>query len=145
MHELDKHFMRVAREAARASDDRNTQVGCVIVCSDGLTIRAANTFPRDVVKTRDERHERPAKYKWIEHAERNAIYSAARRGCPLAGARIYVPWFPCMDCARAIVQSGISELVCHKPDFDHPRWGNDFRDATVLLAEGGVPVRYVCD
>jgi len=58
---------------------------------------------------------RPAKYRWTEHAERNAIFSAARMGVSIVGATMYLPWFPCAECARAIVQSGIGALVAYQP------------------------------
>jgi hypothetical protein len=84
----------------------STRVGCVIVGTH-KEIRAIgyNGFPRGVDDDRDARHERPVKYKWTEHAERNAIYSSARAGISIDGCTMYLPWFPCMDCARAIVQS----------------------------------------
>jgi dCMP deaminase len=73
----------------------------VIVRSDRL-IRSVgyNGFVRGVDDDIASRHERPAKYSWIEHAERNAIYNAARFGVPLTGATCYVNWFPCIDRAR---------------------------------------------
>ena len=59
--------------------------------------------------TVDNSH-RPEKYDWIEHAERNAIYAAAREGRKLMGATMYLNKFPCVECARAIAQTGITEL-----------------------------------
>ena len=92
----------------------------------------------------ESRHERPLKYKWTEHAERNAIYSVARNGGPaLKGCKIYVPWFPCVDCSRAIIQAGISTLYAYEPDFNDPRWGEDFRISAEMLTEAGVLILYV--
>jgi len=48
-----------------------------------------------------------------------------------------------MDCARALVQSGIVVLVAYQPDFDDPKWGDDFKNVVVLLGEAGVAIRYV--
>jgi dCMP deaminase len=87
--------------------------------------------------------ERPEKYLWIEHAERNAIYVAARSGIPLEGCRMYLSWFPCVDCARAIVQVGLSELIAIEPAWTTPPWGEQFVLAQELLEEGGVRVRFV--
>ena len=70
-----------------------------------------NSFPRGIRDDVPERLERPAKYLWIEHAERNAICNAARAGTATEGCTIYVEIMPCMDCARAIVQAGICEVV----------------------------------
>lgn len=135
--------MEVARAAAAGSTDRSRQVGCVIVNphTNLVVTRAANTFP-DGVQDIEARHERPEKYFWVEHAERNAIYNAARRGISLAGCICYLPWFPCMDCARALIQSGIAELVAIKPDLSDPKWGEDFKRVETLLSEGGVKLRF---
>jgi dCMP deaminase len=56
-----------------------------------------------------------------------------------------LPWFPCMPCARAIIQAGIVELVATKPNFADPKWGEDFIGATEMFAETGVAVRYYCE
>ena len=133
--------MDLAIQISSWSKDRSTQVGCVIVGVD-KEIRSTgyNGFPRGVRDDIEERHVRPAKYHWTEHAERNAIYNAARIGVSLNNCKMYLPWFPCMDCARAIAQCGISTLVAIRPDFQHEKWGEDFRLATELFAEAGVEV-----
>jgi dCMP deaminase len=87
-----------------------------------------------------ERHERPAKYSWTEHAERNALYNAARVGISVIGCTAYVNWFPCIDCARGLVQSGIVRLVGLLPDHTDERWGSAFQFATAMLEEAGVEV-----
>jgi dCMP deaminase len=138
--------MQLARHVGQWSKDRSRKVGCVIVDSDNQ-VRALgyNGFPRNIDEHAEERHERPSKYLWTEHAERNTIYSAARLGVPLKGCRMYVPWFPCMDCARAIVQVGVTELIAFQPDFNDPRWGSDFRSAIELFQEAGVSLRWYID
>lgn len=136
-------FFTDARETSAMSSDRSTRVGCIITNRfDDIVGGGVNDFPHGVDCEPDCRHERPAKYQWIEHAERNAIYEAARRGNSLLDTRMYLPWFPCVDCARAIIQSGIRTLVCIEPDFSDERWGDDFRVSVDLLAEGGVLVIY---
>jgi dCMP deaminase len=143
MTDWDSRFMRLAEHIGAWSKDRSTRVGCVIV-GPNREIRSTgyNGFPRGVDDAPEERHTRPAKYKWTEHAERNAIYNAARIGVSIDGCTMYVPWFPCMDCARAVLQSGIKTLVAYRPDFDDPQWGEDFRLALRLFEEGGVVVRW---
>jgi dCMP deaminase len=139
----DSRFMNLARHIATWSKDPSRQVGCVIVGPNNeLRATGFNGFPRGVDDADESRRVRPAKYKWTEHAERNAIYNAARVGIPLQGCRMYLPWFPCMDCARAIVQCGIVELICIKPDLRDPQWGDDFAQVPQLLVDGGVAVRW---
>ena len=140
----DARFMALARHIGDWSKDRSTKVGCVIVGPDN-DIRATgfNGFPRNVRDDVDARHLRPAKYRWTEHAERNAIYNAARAGTAFATSNVSCPR-SVMDCARAIVQSGLGELIAVRPDFDHPTWGDDFRLAVsrALFEEAGVRLRW---
>ena len=81
---------------------------------------------------------------WIEHAERNAIYAAARTGVALADARIYVELMPCIECARAIIQAGISEVIVSEDRMS--RYQSDKHSeqhvlAELMLREAGVSVR----
>lgn len=144
MAEWDDRLMGLAQYIGTWSKDRSTKVGCVIV-GPSNEVRAVgyNGFVRGLDDEEGSRHERPAKYLWTEHAERNAIYHAAKVGIPMAGCRMYLPWFPCMDCARAIAQCGLVELVAVEPDFGDPRWGSEFRSALEMLREAGVSVRFM--
>lgn len=142
----DNRFMLLAHHIAEWSKERGHRVGAVIV-DEHKEIRSTgfNGFPRGVNDDIEERHSKQsgAKYLWSSHAERNAIYNAARVGIPLQGCTIYIPWFPCVDCAKAIIQSGITELVAYKPDFEDKRWGECFVIALEMLEEAGVSVRYI--
>jgi dCMP deaminase len=134
--EWDRKFMQMAHFISGWSKDRTTRVGCVIVGpANEIRSTGFNGFPRGINDEVEDRLARPAKYLWTEHAERNAIFNAARIGTPLGGCRIYVPWFPCVDCARAIVQCGLVELVAFEPDWDHPKWGEHFRVARDMFNE----------
>lgn len=134
----------VDRHAER-SRDKSTQVGCVITSPDNVMVAGGwNDFPRGVDDTDDERRtERPLKYWWTEHAERNAIYNAGRSGVPLKGCYMYLRWFPCCDCSRAIIQSGIARLVCTEPDWSDERWGDQFAVSIKMLTQAGVQVVFL--
>jgi len=108
----DTLFMSMVYLIAMKSKDRSTHVGCVIV-NDDQTIKSLgyNGFPRGIDDDVEERHDRPAKYLYAEHGERNAIYNARM---DLSGCKVYVNFLPCADCARAIIQSGIKEVIVHK-------------------------------
>lgn len=140
--ERDALFMAAARAIAKQSLD-TTKVGCVIVDAQG-TIRASgfNDLPRGV-RDLPERRARPAKYSWVTHAERKAVYGAARKGVALEGCTMYMPWFPCSGCAQAIIDAGIVELVAIEPDVSDPRWGEDFRISLSMFEDARVKVRYV--
>lgn len=109
-------FMGLCDHIASWSEDRDRHVGCVIVGPDGNEVRATgyNGLPRGVSDADDARFDRTSgeKFFWGEHAERNAIYNAARAGIPLQGCVLYVNRFPCADCARGIIQTGIAQVVC---------------------------------
>jgi deoxycytidylate deaminase len=77
------------------------------------------------------------------HAERHAIFEAARRGIATAGAHHTTTFLPCIDRARAIVDSGIACLDAPSPAFDDPVWGASFDRSEVILREGGVEMRIV--
>jgi dCMP deaminase len=127
---------------ARQSPNRVRQVGAVIAAADGREIAACNTFP-DGVRDVPERHEGDGRFVWMEHAERNAILQAARDGVATRGAHITCTYFPCIDCARAIVVAGFACLDTLAPDLADPVWGPHFERSQVILAEGGVQVRFV--
>jgi dCMP deaminase len=135
-------LMDRARAAGRHSPNRVRQVGAFLVAADGkTTIAACNTFPKGV-RDLDERHEGDGRFVWMEHAERNAILEAARRGVATQAALLATTFFPCIDCARAIVQCGIARLVTPSPAYDDPIWGKAFLRSRVILEEGGVGMEF---
>ena len=110
----DDRFMGLARHVASWSKDRSTKVGAVIVDDRQRVLGLGyNGFPRGVNDDVEDRHERPAKYQWTEHAERNAIFNSVGT---LDFCTIYIPWYPCADCARAIIQCGIKKVVAIRPE-----------------------------
>lgn len=139
----DIRYMEQAKQMAKWSKDRSTLTCAIIVKENRIVSTGINGFPNNVNDNIDERHERPAKYLWTEHAERNAIYSAAKFGIATGGCTMYVMWFPCAPCARAIIQSGIKRLVCFKPDKTDKKWGDDFVVAEKLLEESGVEINFI--
>ena len=144
MTDWNSKFVELARFIAGWSKDRSRKVGAVIVGpSKEILSIGYNGFPTGVNDDVEARHERPAKYAWTEHAERNAIYNAARVGVGLEGSTIYLPWYPCMDCARAIVQVGINDVVAVEPDWDDPKFGPDFKLVKELFDEVDVWVTFV--
>jgi dCMP deaminase len=134
--------MAAAFRAAAASPNRVRQVGAVLVTRDNAQIIACNTFPAGI-RNLEERHAGDGRFVWMEHAERHAIFEAARRGVATAGAHLTTTFFPCIDCARAIVDSGIAGLDTPAPAFDDPVWGASFERSQVILQEGGVEIRVI--
>lgn len=142
----NKRFLEVCNTVAGWSEDRDRHVGAVVV-GPGNEIRATgyNGLPRGVKASSDARFDRPSgeKFFWIEHAERNAIYNAARSGAALDGCTIYVNRFPCADCARAIIQSGIVRVVSPAIPENDGALDHSFQVAAVMLSEAGVKVSHI--
>lgn len=142
----DQRLFELARYVGQWSKDRSTKVGCVISTADRQIVSIGyNGFPRGIDDGQDIRHSNPTKYLWTEHAERNAIYGAARLGIATNGCEMFLSWFPCMDCARAIVQAGISRLVAVNPDASDPKWGQQFVAARELLGEARVAITWIAN
>lgn len=119
----DEYFLALAKVAALRSKDPNRQVGCCITTMDNKIVSLGyNGHPKGC-KNDDFPWEREGnflktKYPYVVHAEINAILNA--RG-DLDNCRLYVTLFPCNDCAKAIIQSGIKEVVYQEdlyPDSD---------------------------
>ena len=108
----DEYFMGIAMLAARRSKDPNTQVGACIVSQDNIIISTGyNGMPKGCSDDEYpwERTGEETKYPYVVHAELNAILNA--NGRDLRGSRLYVALFPCNECAKAIIQSGVKEVV----------------------------------
>jgi dCMP deaminase len=135
-------MMEAAQRSSKLSPNRVRKVGAILLTSDGTQIAERNSFPIGV-RDLDERHAGDGRFVWMEHAERRAIFAAARRGVATAGGHITSTFFPCIDCARAIVEAGIVCLDAPPPAFDDPVWGASFERSQTILREGGVMIREV--
>lgn len=146
-----KWHLGLATWVAGKSKDRSTKVGAVIVDDDNTVISTGfNSFPRGVNDDVDERHERPAKYRWTEHAERNAIYNAARQVLKGTTLVLQYPPCPCTDCTRGVIQSGIKKIIvpkgAHFPGVGGAGvgdWTEDLKIAREMLAEVGIEIEEV--
>lgn len=106
----DRRFMDLAMHVADWSKDPSTRVGSVIVAPDRRIVSLGyNGFPRGVTDSDERLNDRPTKYAFVAHAERNALDNADinMRGCTL-----YVTLQPCADCTKSIIQKGITKVVC---------------------------------
>jgi dCMP deaminase len=137
----DEYFMSVALLAAMRSKDPNTQVGACIVGEDKRIISTGyNGFPRGC--SDDEfpwdREGEDTKYPFVVHAELNAILNAGGRN--LSGSKLYVALFPCNECAKAIIQSGIKEIVYLSDKYFDT---DSVKASKLLLEQAGVKIRKI--
>jgi len=126
--------------AMSCSKDPSTQLGAILVKPQmGIIAWGVNGLP-DRIKDEEDRWQYPKKSIYIEHAERNVIYKCAERGINTTGLTMYCPWFSCVECARAIIQSGIVAVVGHKEMFEavNDRWKETVDQGISLLKESGV-------
>ena len=141
----DEYFMGVAKLSGLRSKDPNTQVGCCIVNQNKNIVAVGyngmpmgcndKDFPWDVKEGSLEN----TKYAYVVHAELNAILNSTQQLC---GCTIYVSLFPCNECSKAIIQSGIKEIVYA----DDKYFGTpSFIASRRMLEASGVKVRQVKD
>lgn len=112
----DTYFMAVAKLSAKRSKDPSTQVGACIVSEDNRILSIGyngtpNGFDDDVFPWDREGHPLETKYLYVVHAERNAILNYRGNRRDFINAKIYVDLFPCNECAKEIIQSGIKEVI----------------------------------
>ena len=143
-YKSDKEFLIDAYRVATLSPDPSTQNGAIVpYYNDGheMACYSCNTFPQ-FVNPLDDRMQRPLKYSYIEHAERGAIYAAAKIGVPLFGKTMYCPWAACAECARAIICSGIRKVVNHKKMMDATpeHWKESITYANIMFKEAKVEI-----
>ncbi len=136
----DEYFMGIALLSAQRSKDNNTQVGaCIVDKNNKILSLGYNGMPTgcDDDKMPWERVGEPldTKYVYVCHAELNAILNAPVGS--LNGARVYVTLFPCNECAKAIIQSGIREVIYHSD-----KYANDFTTAASKRMFDMVGVKY---
>lgn len=112
----DEYFMAIAILTAKRSKDPNTQVGACIVSKDNRILAcgyngAPNGFDDDKFPWKREGTALNTKYMFVCHAELNAILNYRGSRKDFEGAKIYVDLFPCNECAKAIIQAGIKEVI----------------------------------
>jgi dCMP deaminase len=145
-----KYYQLVRFMANLFSKDDSTKVGCLFITPGTYEILTLgyNGMPRGVDETKEHRWIRPEKYDYFEHAERNAIFNAARTGTSLLGSICIVTLFPCCDCARGIIQSGAKMVVSMNPFTVNDRatidrWGSKWKTSIEMLNEAGVQIHYL--
>ena len=112
----DEYFMSIAKITAGRSKDPNTQVGACIVSKDNRILStgyngAPNNFDDDKFPWDREGNPLETKYMYVCHAEANAIDNFRGYKKEFENSRIYVDLFPCNECAKKIIQSGIKEVI----------------------------------
>jgi len=126
------------------SQDKDTWTWAIIVKDWKILSKWTNKLANGIQITEDKL-ERPKKYSYLDHAERNSIYYAAKNWIALEWSTMFMPWVPCSPCAIAIINSWITKLVMHyskiiKTPSD---WLSDVQDATNMLIEAWIELEII--
>lgn len=137
----DERFLSLAGHIAGWSKDPSTKVGAVIVNDKRIIMGVGyNGFPRGVDDSPEAYADRELKHRMVVHAEANAILNA--RGS-VEGCTLYVTLPPCSECAKLLIQSGISKVIALYPGQKvMERWGDSFHTAGSMLIQAGVKVHW---
>ncbi len=137
-------FMRAVYDWATQSKDPRTKIGAVIVSGDVPISSGFNNFPRKVKDLKSRYEDRETKYKFIVHAEHNAILNAARLGHKTEGATLYTQGIPCKECMKAIINAGIKKVICHSlwPNLYYSQtWVDSVSISKIMMEEAGVKLK----
>ena len=133
----DSRFLDLATHVSDWSKDPSTHVGAVIVAEDKRIMSVGyNGFPRGVADTAERLNDRPTKYAFVAHAERNALDNTDQsiRGCTM-----YVTLQPCPECVKSIIQRGVKKVV-YKYNPERENLSNFMQYSLAMLVEAGVEV-----
>lgn len=137
----DEYFMSIALLSAKRSKDPSTQVGACIVDDENKVVSIGyNGMPRNIKDsdlTWEKGEDLNSKYLYVCHAEFNAILNT-RNGSALKGCRVYVTLFPCNECAKAIIQTGIKEVIYLSNKYEN---SVETRASKKILTLAGVKLR----
>ncbi|MDC9715452.1 MAG: dCMP deaminase family protein [Gammaproteobacteria bacterium] len=135
----DERYLALAKEVSTWSKDPSTQVGAVTVGSKKEVLsQGFNGFPRNINDTDERYNDRATKYKFVVHAEMNAIYNATYSGTSLDGSTLYVYGLPiCSECAKGIIQVGIKKVVVEKSK-ELDNWNDSVKLSKAMFDEAGV-------
>lgn len=146
MHNLkwDQRYLRLAYEVAQWSKDPSSKIGAVTVGAKGQVLsQGFNGFPRGLKDDFTRLHDRETKYKFVVHAEMNAIYNATYNGTSLDGATLYVYGLPiCSECAKGVIQVGIKRVVMPNQKVDG-KWLDSWMTSMNFFDEAGVDFEFI--
>lgn len=141
----DEYFINIAEQVKLKSKDNNTKIGVVLVGKNNEIVSTGyNSFPRGINDDVAERQEKPEKYFFFEHAERNCIYNAARIGVSTLGTTMYMTCgISCADCARAIISAGVEKIVLRSgKGAMSPKWQESAERSNQMFKEAGIIIEF---
>ena len=128
-------------EYAKNSNHPSTHTAALLVEGDKIILKGKNVLPEGVKEVK-KRFEGADKHIYLNHAERDVVYKAAKKGIKTKGLTMVMPWIPCIACANAVISSGIKILVVHAQMIERTRegWQEELLNAVQILEEAGVHI-----
>lgn len=138
-------YLLLAKEISSWSRDPSRKIGAVAVGSKGqILAQGFNGFPRGIEDTKERLNNREEKYKYVVHAEMNAIFNACLNGTSLDGSTLFVYGLPvCSECAKGIIQVGIKHVAFLAEEVIPPVWIESWERTRKMFEEAGVTYDYV--
>lgn len=143
INDWNEVFMRGVYNISWKSKDPKTKIGAILVKDNIPIVQCFNGFPRLIRDDVRKYADRNLKRKMVAHAEANTIFLSARLGKNTYDATCYTQGIPCSNCAIALIQGGIKEIIVHKqwPNLTHsPEWVDSIELSNSLLKEAGIPI-----
>lgn len=143
--DIQETFMRSVYDWASRSKDPRSRIGAVIVRGEISISSGYNNFPRKVLDLEERYLDKETKYSFILHAEHNAILNAAKLGHSTDGAAMYTQGIPCRECCKAVINAGISKIICHKqwPNLTYsPAWVESIKLTEIMMEEAGIELEW---
>lgn len=135
----NERYLNLAEHISTWSKDPSTKIGAVIIGEAGQVVsQGFNGFPRGILD-KSRYTDREEKLKYVVHAEMNCIYNASLSGSKVAGSTLYVHGLPiCSDCAKGIIQSGISRVIARYAKPKNDQWIKSRELAMSMFDEVGL-------
>ena len=134
-----RDLLRSCYNHAKKSKHPTTHNAALLISEGKVILRGVNNLSPGVKKNR-ARYEGENRHIYPNHAERDLVYKAARKGIKTNGLTMVMPWLPCIPCANAVISSGVKRLVVHKQMVERTRkeWQEELKNATQIMKEAGV-------
>tara|TARA_R100000027_G_scaffold44531_1_gene33554 strand:- start:138 stop:617 length:480 start_codon:yes stop_codon:yes gene_type:complete len=144
LNKWDMRYLQLAEEVANWSKDPSTKIGAIAVGAKGQVLsQGYNGFPRGIDDHVDLYKDRETKYKYVVHAEMNVIYNATYHGICLEGSTLYVTGLPvCSDCAKGIIQVGISRVVM-KEHLTPQKWVDSWKTTSQMFDQVNIKWEFI--
>jgi dCMP deaminase len=142
----EERFLREVYLVAEQSRDPRTKIGAIIVKDGDIISSGFNNFPRKVKDLESRYLDKELKRQFVVHAEANAVHNCARKGMSCLGGIMYTQGVPCSECAKVIIQGGISKVIIHNEwphlnNIDSWRKSNDL--TLTMFKEAGVVIESI--